>query len=208
MKNIDGFPITTYPETNDMRVTQSGLPECLIIDPQVFVDDRGHFMESYHSLRYKQIGIADEFVQDNISVSRKYVVRGLHFQYPDSQGKMLSVLHGAAQSVAVDIRVGSPRFGRWTEVHLVGGSEPRQFYIPAGFAHGFCSLQEDTMLNYKCSSYYDPSSEYTILWNDPNLDITWPVKDPILSQKDASAQPLSLINSEVLPNFAEISNDQ
>lgn len=167
-----------------MKVIKTELENVLIIEPKVHSDSRGSFFESYVKKKYEDCGIKDEFLQDNHSISRKGVLRGLHFQEDPWQIKLVRVIRGEVFDVAVDIRKGSPTFGKWSGVKL-SEENHRQLYIPAGFAHGFCVLSETAEFLYKCSEYYAPSGERGILWNDPDIGIAWPVKDPILSEKDA-----------------------
>jgi dTDP-4-dehydrorhamnose 3,5-epimerase len=156
----------------------------LIIEPKVFGDDRGFFLETYSQKRYQETGITGNFVQDNLSMSRRGVLRGLHFQDPNAQGKLVSCPFGEVFDVAVDIRKSSPTFGKWVGVHLSGDNK-RQFWIPPGFAHGFLVLSETALFSYKCTAYYSPQDEKTILWNDPEIGINWPVVSNLqLSQKD------------------------
>lgn len=165
-----------------MNVIETELPGVVIIEPKVFGDSRGFFFESFQAERYAAHGIP-AFVQDNVSRSQKGVLRGLHYQLEKPQGKLVYVLTGAVLDVAVDIRVGSPTFGRavWVELN---DTNHRQLYIPPGFAHGFCVLSDTADFFYKCTDYYYPAAERSILWNDPALQIPWPIKDPILSAKD------------------------
>lgn len=168
-----------------MNVTTFEIEGLVLIEPRIFHDDRGFFFESYNLNKYRDhVGDDIQFVQDNISSSKKGVLRGLHFQTPPfAQGKLVSVLRGSVLDVAVDIRSGSPTFGKHHIVEL-SGSNKLQFWIPPGFAHGFVSLEDDTLFSYKCSNYYSPSHEKTLLWNDPELNIDWGIIDPIVSEKD------------------------
>ena len=181
-----------------MKVTATELPEVLLIEPRVFSDDRGHIFESWEQARFAEAGIHGPFVQDNFSRSTKGTLRGLHFQEPKAQGKLVTVLAGLIFDVVVDIRRGSSRFGQWVGVEL-DGDAPRQVWIPPGFAHGFCVLSERADFVYKCTEYYSSDTERGILWNDPELAIEWPVDRPILSEKDAAA-PL-LADAPVLPTL-------
>jgi dTDP-4-dehydrorhamnose 3,5-epimerase len=166
-----------------MQVSKTPIDGLLTIEPKIFADPRGMFYEVYSENRYEEHGIPC-FVQDNHSVSKKGVVRGLHYQVNPGQGKLVRVTRGEVFDVAVDIRKQSPTYGKWWGLSL---SETNNFqlYIPIGFAHGFCVLSESAEVLYKCSDYYSPENERGILWNDPDLAIDWPVKDPILSEKDA-----------------------
>lgn len=173
-----------------MIIRPTALPEVIVIEPRLFGDARGFFVETWNSARYREAGIALDFVQDNLSRSRKGTLRGLHFQEPDSQGKLVSVLSGAVFDVVVDIRHGSPRFGQWVGMELDAESR-RQMWIPPGFAHGFCVLSETADFFYKCTALYNPQAEHTVRWDDPALAINWPVSSPVLSQRDATAPFLS-----------------
>ncbi len=172
----------------------------MIIDPQVKADARGFFMESFQQRRYAEAGIADPFVQDNVSFSRNGVLRGLHFQHPHAQGKLVYVLHGEVFDVAVDVRQGSPTYGNWFGATL-SAENKRQLWLPSGFAHGFCVTGEGALFCYKCTDYYTPEAETTVLWNDPDIGIDWPVERPELSIKDASALGLSGIDTSRLPPY-------
>ena len=168
-----------------MNITESKLQGCLIIEPKVFHDDRGFFLETYQASRYsKLIGISKSFVQDNHSKSIKGVLRGLHFQKKKPQGKLVRVVTGEVFDVVVDIRPKSDTYGKW-ESFILNEEIKNQLWIPPGFAHGFMTLSEFADLEYKCTDYYDPSDEGTIIWNDPLLGIDWPINKPIVSKKDA-----------------------
>lgn len=170
-----------------MQVDKTNIDGVLILSPRIFMDDRGSFNETYRRDAYSAAGVDADFVQDNHSCSAKGVLRGLHFQNPRPQGKLVQVISGAIFDVAVDVRRGSPSFGQWTGVELTDANQ-RQLWVPPGFAHGFLSLQENTHVVYKCTDYYAPQHENTLLWNDPAIDIAWPVDGltPRLSQKDAA----------------------
>lgn len=172
-----------------MHITETTLPGVRLIEPRVHGDDRGFFMETWHQARYAGLGLPGHFVQDNLSFSRRGVLRGLHFQHPHGQGKLVYVLQGEVFDVAVDVRVGSPTFGR-SAVAILSADNRRQFYIPPGFAHGFCVTSETALFAYKCSEYYDPAAEASLLWNDPALGIDWPVHSPELSFRDRTALAL------------------
>jgi dTDP-4-dehydrorhamnose 3,5-epimerase len=172
-----------------VKVTEAGLPGVLLVEPDVFGDERGFFMESYNRRRYAEQGLDAEFVQDNLSYSARGVLRGLHFQNPNPQGKLVSVLEGEVFDVAVDIRVGSPTFGQWTGVTLSAANK-RQFYVPEGFAHGFLVTSEAALFAYKCTDFYNPAAEGGALWNDPEVGVDWPVEEPVLSEKDRNAPTL------------------
>ena len=166
-----------------MKVIATALPGVMIIEPKVFGDAWGFFMETWNQARYEEHGLPAVFVQDNLSFSQKGVLRGLHFQNPNAQGKLVYVLQGEVFDVAVDIRVGSPTMGKWVGVTL--SSENKcQIYIPEGFAHGFCVTSETALFAYKCTEMYQPLSEYGVSWKDPDLGIKWPIEKPLLSEKD------------------------
>lgn len=181
-----------------MRFTPTELPGVIIVDPTVFGDDRGFFMETYHEAKFREGGIAEPFVQDNHSRSAKGVLRGLHYQLPNPQGKLVRVVSGVVFDVAVDIRRGSPSFGRWVGVEL-SAENKRQLWVPAGFAHGFCVTSEHAEVVYKCTTLYDGPNDRGIRWNDPEIGIEWPVESPLLSEKDRVAPFLS--DAPVLPDF-------
>ena len=173
-----------------MKVSHSKLKGCVIIEPRVFGDDRGFFLETFQAVRYEQeAGIDLPFVQDNHSRSARGVLRGLHFQKTKPQGKLVRVVRGEVYDVAVDIRKGSPTFGEWEGVTLSGDNK-KQFWVPPGFAHGFVVLSDTADFEYKCTDYYDPSDEGSILWSDADLNIPWPIANPVLSTKDESAKRL------------------
>jgi len=174
-----------------MNVIKTKLDCCVIVEPKVFGDERGFFLETFQSERYAvEAGIKLPFVQDNHSRSSKRVLRGLHFQKTKPQGKLVSVVRGQVYDVAVDIRKGSPTYGQWVGITL-SEENKTQLWVPPGFAHGFVVLSELADFVYKCTDYYDPSDEGSILWNDPDLAISWPIDNPILSNKDASADRLA-----------------
>ena len=173
-----------------MKISHSKLKGCVIIEPRVFGDDRGFFLETFQAARYKQeAGIDLPFVQDNHSRSARGVLRGLHFQKTKPQGKLVRVVRGEVYDVAVDIRKGSATFGEWEGV-ILSEDNKKQFWVPPGFAHGFVVLSATADFEYKCTDYYDPSDEGSILWSDPDLDIPWPIANPVLSAKDESAKRL------------------
>ena len=173
-----------------MKISHSKLKGCLIIEPRVFGDERGFFLETFQAVRYQQeAGIDLPFVQDNHSRSAMGVLRGLHFQKTKPQGKLVRVVRGEVYDVAVDIRKGSATFGEWEGV-ILSEENKKQFWVPPGFAHGFVVLSDTADFEYKCTDYYDPSDEGSILWNDPDLNISWPIVDPVLSTKDESATRL------------------
>lgn len=179
-----------------MRVLPTELPGVLIIEPDVHHDGRGFFVETYHADRYRQHGIAGPFVQDNHSQSVAGTVRGLHLQLRRPQGKLIRVIEGEVFDVAVDVRRGSPAFGRWVGVTLSADSF-RQCYIPPGFAHGFCVISPIAQLEYKCTDVYDPADEIGIAWNDPALGIQWPVMTPILSTRDRRHPTLAQVGNQL-----------
>jgi dTDP-4-dehydrorhamnose 3,5-epimerase len=173
-----------------MNVIKTKLDGCVIIEPKVFGDERGFFLETFQAERYiSEAGITLPFVQDNHSRSSKSVLRGLHFQKTKPQGKLVRVVRGQVYDVAVDIRKGSLTYGQW-EGLILSEENKTQLWVPPGFAHGFVVLSDTADFEYKCTDYYDPSDEGSILWNDPDLDISWPVESPVLSNKDANASRL------------------
>jgi len=180
-----------------MKVTETPISNLLIVDPQVFEDDRGYFFESFNERKFSEIlGIDITFVQDNESFSSEGVVRGLHFQNPPfAQGKLVRVIHGSALDVVVDIRKKSETYGKHYSVEL-SSTNKRMLWIPPGFAHGFLSKENDTIFSYKCTDFYNPESEASILWNDPDLNINWEVDDPIVSNKDNNAPRFSTFVSQ------------
>lgn len=184
-----------------MNIVTTELDGVLIIEPDVFGDHRGFFMESYSRKRYGALGISPEFVQDNVSLSRQGILRGLHYQLDHPQAKLVQVLKGEVFDVAVDIRVGSPQFGCWAGV-ILSEENRRQLYIPEGFAHGFCVTSETALFHYKCSDYYAPGDEYSLVWSDPGLGIAWPEQKPILSDKDREAPALKAIGQKSLPVYS------
>lgn len=183
-----------------MKVIQTAIEGVVILEPQMFADHRGFFMETWNRQRYTQAGVAADFVQDNLSFSHRGVLRGLHFQHPQGQGKLVQVLEGEVFDAAVDIRRGSPTFGQAVTCRLSADNR-RQFYVPAGFAHGFCVLSQTALFSYKCTDFYQPHYEGGILWNDPSLGIDWPIDQPILSEKDSRLPLLSQIAPERLPAY-------
>ena len=183
-----------------MDVTRTQLDGILILEPKVFSDGRGRFLETWSKERYEEAGIGCQFVQDNISYSVKGTLRGLHFQNPHGQGKLVQVYKGKVFDVAVDIRLSSPSFGKWIGVELSEDNH-RQMYVPAGFAHGFCVLSDSAIFSYKCTDYYTPSCEGGIIWNDPEIGIEWPVDKPLLSDKDMAYQTISEISEDKLPKY-------
>jgi dTDP-4-dehydrorhamnose 3,5-epimerase len=175
-----------------LELIETSLSGVLIIQPRVFGDDRGFFLESWNAETFRAAGLDLEFVQDNHSRSAKGVLRGLHYQQPEPQGKLVRVTAGRAFDVAVDIRRSSPTFGQWTGVELSAANK-RQFWIPPGFAHGFLSLEDGTDFLYKCTAFYRPAFDHSIRWDDPEIGIDWPLEGitPLLSAKDLAAKPLA-----------------
>jgi dTDP-4-dehydrorhamnose 3,5-epimerase len=180
-----------------MKVTTCEISGLLILEPKVFTDSRGFFLETFNQTRYREVGLSADFVQDNLSFSGRGTLRGLHFQNPNSQGKLVQVLQGEVFDVAVDIRRSSPTFGRWHAL-VLSGEKKRQFYIPHGFAHGFAVLSEAALFQYKCTKFYSPKDELSIRWDDPDIGIKWPVKAPVVSEKDAKGLRLRDIPLERL----------
>jgi dTDP-4-dehydrorhamnose 3,5-epimerase len=174
-----------------LNIRQTSLPGVLLIEPKVFGDDRGFFMETYRLDEFRSLGIWDSaFVQDNHSRSARGVLRGLHYQEPNAQGKLVRCTRGAIFDVAVDIRRGSPTFSQWFGIELSDANK-RMLWVPPGFAHGFRALEEGSDLVYKCTTLYDPTADRAILWNDPEIGIEWPIGEPVLSEKDAKAPRLA-----------------
>lgn len=183
-----------------MKITKTDLPGCLLIEPRVFADARGSFFESWNQKAYAAAGMDLSFVQGNVSESMRGVVRGLHYQWPNPQGKLVSVLEGEVYDIAVDIRRGSPHFGHWTAA-ILSAQNRRQLWIPEGFAHGFATLSERAVFAYQCTALYDPAADAAVRWNDARLAIDWPIAEPLLSDKDAAAPFLDAIAAERLPVF-------
>jgi dTDP-4-dehydrorhamnose 3,5-epimerase len=181
-----------------MNIITTSIEGILIIEPQTFEDQRGFFMETYNQSRYVEAGVNKVFVQDNLSYSLKGTVRGLHFQIKNPQAKLVHVITGEIFDVAVDIRPGSATFGQWTGIHL-SDKNRRQLYIPEGFAHGFCVLSDAARFSYKCSDFYAPEDEGGIIWSDPDIGISWPLENPIISEKDKQYPKLSDLKHEQLP---------
>ena len=183
-----------------MKFLATPLPGVTLIEPDVHRDDRGFFLESYQAQRYAAAGIRESFVQDNHSRSAHGILRGLHLQLERPQGKLVRVIEGEVFDVAVDVRVGSPTFGRFAHC-LLSGDNFRQLYVPPNFAHGFVVTSESAQFEYKCTDYYDPSSEITIAWDDPEIGIPWPIESPSLSEKDRKGLPLRELEA-LLPRYA------
>jgi len=183
-----------------MKFVETTLPGCVVIEPQVFGDSRGFFYESYNEAKYREAGIDRRFVQSNVSRSARGVLRGLHYQYPHPQGKLVSVLEGEVYDVAVDIRHGSPTFGQWASVMLTAENH-RHFWIPEGFAHGFCVVSDYATFSYQCTDLYDAKADGNVRWDDPAIGIDWPVSDPLLSEKDSKAPLLADVPADRLPEY-------
>ncbi|MFC5743975.1 dTDP-4-dehydrorhamnose 3,5-epimerase [Dyella tabacisoli] len=183
-----------------MKVIETSLPGAVVIEPQVFGDARGYFYESYNKAKYREAGITADFVQSNVSRSAKGVLRGLHYQWPNPQGKLVSVLEGEVYDVAVDIRRGSPTFGQWAGVMLTADNK-RHFWIPEGFAHGFCVLSDFATFSYQCTALYDREADAGVRWNDADIGIDWPLNNPLLSDKDEKAPLLKDVSAHRLPEL-------
>ena len=184
-----------------MRVSATELPEVLLVEPDIHGDARGFFLETWRVDRYRKAGVGAEFVQDNVSRSMCGVLRGLHLQHPQGQGKLLQVVDGEAFDVAVDVRRGSERFGRWVGATLSGDNH-HQLWIPPGFAHGFCVTADHAVFSYKCTAVYSPETEFSVAWDDPAIGIEWPVSSPTLSDKDRNAPRLSELAAR-LPHLGD-----
>jgi dTDP-4-dehydrorhamnose 3,5-epimerase len=185
-----------------MNILPTELPDVLLIEPKVFGDARGWFCESWHRDRYAEAGIDGEFVQDNQSFSGRGTLRGLHIQHPFGQGKLVQVIAGEVFDVAVDVRRGSPHFGRWAGAHLSADNK-RQFWVPKGFLHGFLVLSETALFSYKCTDLYHPETEFAVRWDDPDIGIAWPdAGEVLLSDKDRNAPLLRDIPESQLPEWA------
>lgn len=184
-----------------MKLIPTKLPGCIVIEPRVFEDARGSFFESWNRDAFAAHGLPATFAQGNVSNSVRGVLRGLHYQWPNPQGKLLNVTAGEVYDVAVDIRRGSPHFGRWVGV-ILSAENRRQMWIPEGFAHGFVALSERATFSYLCTAVYDRECDASVRWNDARLAIDWPVSEPLLSDKDARAPLLDAIAPECLPEYA------
>ena len=182
-----------------MKTIPTELAGVLVIEPQVFADARGFFFESYNAQRYAKAGIACGFVQDNHSRSTRNTIRGLHYQFRRPQAKLLRVVRGSVFDVVADIRRGSPTFGRWVGVEL-SAENKRQIFVPAGLAHGFCVTSDDAEVEYKCSDFYVPDDQHGVLWSDRTIGIPWPVREPILSDRDRAYLPLT-VDRDDLPTY-------
>ncbi|WP_394001620.1 dTDP-4-dehydrorhamnose 3,5-epimerase [Luteimonas sp. WGS1318] len=184
-----------------MKITKTKLLDCVVIDPSVFGDVRGFFLESWNAERFEEHALPTRFVQSNVSSSSKGVLRGLHFQWPRPQGKLVSVLVGEVHDVVVDLRRGSPTFGQWEKI-LLSAENNRQIWIPEGFAHGFSVLSESALFSYLCTDVYVKEADAGVRWNDPTIGVDWQVNAPLLSEKDAHAPLLADIAEDRLPVFA------
>jgi dTDP-4-dehydrorhamnose 3,5-epimerase len=185
-----------------MRRIETSLPGVIELRPVVHGDARGFFIETYHQANFIALGISDKFVQDNHARSSKGTLRGLHYQLNHPQAKLCRVIEGEALDVAVDIRFGSPHFGKWTSV-ILSAEQHNQLYIPQGFAHGYLALTDTVQFLYKCDDYYAPTDEHGVLWNDPGLNISWGITKPILSAKDTKHPRLSEIPTTLLPRYPQ-----
>lgn len=183
-----------------MKLVPTSLPGVLVVEPRVFRDDRGFFLEVFNAGKFAEQGIEVAFVQDNHSLSTRDTLRGLHVQLPRAQGKLVRCIEGAVFDVAVDIRLGSPSYGKWFGLEL-SAENFRQLWVPPDFAHGFCVLSERAQVEYKCTTLYDAAADLAIAWNDPEIGIAWPVAQPRLSAKDATAQPLADLRAR-LPRYS------
>lgn len=181
----------------NLTCTKTSLPDVILLEPAVFADRRGYFMELHHRDKYAQCGIADPFVQDNMSFSQKGVLRGLHYQLRFPQGKLISVLSGEIFDVAVDIRRNSPTFGEFVSA-VLSAENHRQLYVPPGFAHGFCVTSETAQILYKCTDVYHPNDDFGVHWSDAEISIPWPVSNPVVSDKDAGLPCLNEIRTDQL----------
>lgn len=181
-----------------MNIKPTSFEDVLILEPDIFRDDRGFFLETYHRNRYTSSGIQKIFVQDNLSFSKKGTLRGLHYQINHPQAKLVQVLSGDIFDVVVDIRPESETFGQWTGLRL-SDENGHQLFVPEGFAHGFCVISETAHVMYKCSDFYSPEDEGGILWSDPDIAIEWPVDNPIISEKDGRLPHLADVPFEKLP---------
>jgi len=179
---------------------ETSLPGVLELQPKLFRDTRGFFLETFHLAKFRELGIAETFVQDNHSCSRKGTLRGLHYQLHHPQAKLCRVVEGQALDVVVDVREGSPHFGKWTSV-ILSAERQNQIYVPAGFAHGYLALTDTVHFLYKCSDYYHPEDECGVLWCDPGMKISWGIESPIVSEKDQHLSSLATIPRESLPRY-------
>jgi dTDP-4-dehydrorhamnose 3,5-epimerase len=185
-----------------VKILETGLQGLVIIEPRIHADQRGFFKELWKQSGYRQAGLPHHFRQSNVSRSTAGVLRGLHYQFPRPQGKLVSVLEGSVYDVAVDIRTDSPTYRQWVGIEL-SGSNHRQLYIPEGFAHGFCVLGDGALMNYLCTEEFDAAADTAIAWNDPDIGITWPIETTAISSRDAAAPRLRDIAPEDLPRMPE-----
>jgi dTDP-4-dehydrorhamnose 3,5-epimerase len=183
-----------------LQKLSTSLPEVWELQPKVFRDARGFFLETYHQQKFSELGIPDVFVQDNHSCSAKGTLRGIHYQLRHPQAKLCRVIEGEVLDVAVDVRLGSPNFGKWTSV-VLSAERQNQIFIPQGFAHGFVALSDSVQFLYKCTDFYDSAGEYGIIWNDPGLAVSWGVANPLVSEKDARLSTLAAMPREFLPRY-------
>ena len=181
-----------------MRFVETAIPGVVLVEPTVLRDERGFFVETYHEPRYREHGIPERFVQDNHSKSAKGILRGLHAQSPNPQGKLLRCIEGRVWDVAVDVRVGSPSFGKHAGFELSADNH-HQLYVPPGLLHGFCVLSDSAQIEYKCTAVYDPAADFGVRWNDPELAVAWPIDAPVLSEKDAKAPLLRDVRDRLMP---------
>jgi dTDP-4-dehydrorhamnose 3,5-epimerase len=181
-----------------VRFVEAAIPGVILVEPTVQRDERGFFVETYHEPRYQEHGIPQRFVQDNHSKSAKGVLRGLHSQSPNPQGKLLRCIEGRVWDVAVDVRVGSPSFGKHVGFEL-SAENHHQLYVPPGLLHGFCVLSDSAQIEYKCTAVYHPAADFGVRWNDPELAVAWPIDDPVLSEKDAKAPLLRDVRDRLIP---------
>jgi dTDP-4-dehydrorhamnose 3,5-epimerase len=183
-----------------VKIIKTELPGCVVIEPTVHGDARGFFYESFNAQRFAAVGLDLQFVQTNVSRSARGVLRGLHYQWPNPQGKLVSVLEGEVYDVAVDIRVGSPTYGQWAAA-ILSADNKRHFWVPEGFAHGFAVLSDHATFVYQCTALYDRATDAAIRWNDANIAVDWPIATPSLSDKDMNAPFLDAVPREKLPTF-------
>ena len=183
-----------------MKIVKTPLDGCVVIEPAVHGDSRGYFYESFHAQKFAEAGLDLRFVQTNVSRSARGVLRGLHYQWPNPQGKLVSVVEGEVYDVAVDIRVGSPTFGRWAAA-ILSAENKRHFWVPEGFAHGFVVLSDDATFVYQCTALYDREADSGIRWNDGEIAVDWPVAQPLLSDKDQRAPFLAEVTRDRLPTY-------
>lgn len=183
-----------------MKIIKTEIPGCIVIEPAVHGDARGYFYEAFHAQKFAQAGLALNFVQTNVSRSVQGVLRGLHYQWPNPQGKLVSVLEGEVYDVAVDIRSGSATFGQWAAA-ILSADNKRHFWVPEGFAHGFAVLSGHATFLYQCTALYDGAADAAIRWNDADIAVDWPIADPLLSEKDQRAPFLAEVARERLPAY-------